>query len=477
MIKITPQGTVFHLRNITALDGDMTDLLKIEGVNTNIRYIDDGQIPKANLEEKEIVISRSKRAGQTTTVKTIINYTRIKRLKKPFKLRVTAESRKSGKRQIRKRDFTYTSTFKQALEDAEKQRVLLLSEAETPVSSEVSAPTSMQTFKEALKKQLKAKKMKYEADNKPYTNKKEKRYSFEKSTPQFSEKWLKPIHNKKLDEITEEDLTSIMAKMRKPDGTPLALRTKRTVYQIVNPVYTWINKQKGFSIDSPAKVEDLKKPDNERQCPYDVEDAEEGEENKDLELLKLQFRKLYYYALDRKGKRTHDQIRGVYIWLMHGRRLNEVLSLKWEHLNLDKNTYKIVGDNNKARKDMDYILTGYQREAIGKPKKKGYVFHAINDAKKALSKETIRNHDVNLFKDGMHKHDLRHCIGGYLINKGTLKEVIGVILGHTQNKSITDRYAKVQKRTANRAILSMLDDLLGACLSKEEIRKTKEGKE
>ena len=62
----------------------MADLLKIDGVNTNIRYIDDGQIPKANLEEKEIVISRGSRKGKLTTMKMIINFTRMKKLPESF---------------------------------------------------------------------------------------------------------------------------------------------------------------------------------------------------------------------------------------------------------------------------------------------------------------------------------------------------------------------------------------------------------
>ncbi len=434
----------------------MADLLKLEGVHQSIRYIDDGQIPHSNLKEEQITISRGSRKGETTIAREIINYTRMKKLTKPFKLRVNVESRKSGRRQVRKRDYTYTSTLNQAVKDAEKQRIDLLEDAERAVIDLPEAITEIPIFKEALDMQLKHKEKEYKAENRPHND---------TSIRQFAGKWLKPLNNKKLDEITKEDLTAIMAKMNRKDGTPLALRTKRTVYQIVNPVYTWINEKPGFNIDSPAHIKKLKKPDNERSCPFEV-DEEEGS----IDELRAQFRKLYYYALDRKGNRTHSQLRGVYVWLMHGRRLNEVLSLKWEHVDRKKNTYKIIGDNNKARKDMEYILTKYQLEAIGKPKKKGYVFPSINDTKKALSKETIRNHDVGLFEEGMHKHDLRHCIGGYLINRGELKEVIGVILGHTQNKSITDRYARVQKRTANRAILSMLDELLGDSLSTEEAK-------
>lgn len=432
----------------------MADLLKIKDVHSSIRYIDDGQIPESNLKKEYIIISRGTKKGKTTTATTIINYTRMKKPKNPFKLRVVAESRKSGKRQIRKRDYTYTSTLNKAVQDAEGKRLLLLQEVEVIVElpKEVA---EMPTFKDALVQQLEHRENEYKAENRPHND---------KNIRQFAEKWLKPINEKKLDKITKADLTAIMAKMNKPDGTPLALRTKRTVYQIVNPVYTWLNEETPFKVDSPAHIKKLKKPDNERTCPFSVEEEEGG-----IDQLRLQFRKLYYYSLDRTGSRSHDQMRGVYIWLMHGRRLNEVLSLKWEHIDLDKKTYKIVMESNKARKDMEYVLTEYQIEAIGKPKKKGWVFPSVNDTKKALSKETIRNHDIGLFEEGMHKHDLRHCIGGYLINKGTLKEVIGVILGHTQNNSITDRYAKVQKRTANKAILSMLDDLLGIQLSKNEM--------
>jgi integrase len=147
-----------------------------------------------------------------------------------------------------------------------------------------------------------------------------------------------------------------------------------------------------------------------------------------------------------------EPFRSMFIWLTHGRRLNEVLSLQWEDINFDNKTYTIKSENNKVRKPMTYKLSDElltTLEQLGN-QTKGYVFHALNDKTKKMNKGTIRNHWEKILKRlGVHlrMHDLRHLIGGTLVSSGKTLEQVASVLGHTST-SVTKRYSKVREEVA-----------------------------
>ncbi|MDR0664904.1 MAG: tyrosine-type recombinase/integrase [Helicobacteraceae bacterium] len=107
----------------------------------------------------------------------------------------------------------------------------------------------------------------------------------------------------------------------------------------------------------------------------------------------------------------HPIFRGVFIFLLHGRRRNEVLSLAWEMIDLDKNIYQIPSAINKARKNMTYRLTPLLLEALRlSPTQTGLTFPSPATGKKIVNtrhiwKDILKKADI---QKPMRLHDLRY---------------------------------------------------------------------
>ena len=89
-----------------------------------------------------------------------------------------------------------------------------------------------------------------------------------------------------------------------------------------------------------------------------------------------------------------------------------------------------------------------------------FVFHALTDNSKQMSKETVRGHWARLLKnaniDHLRIHDLRHIIGSDLVSNNFTLEEVAQVLGHTST-SVTKRYSKVRQEKANEALDSFFD--------------------
>ena len=153
---------------------------------------------------------------------------------------------------------------------------------------------------------------------------------------------------------------------------------------------------------------------------------------------------------------------------MQGRRVNEVLSLKWKDLYVNEKVYAVLAENNKAGKQMEYALDDDLLDIIQNTPHRGeYIFPAIKDPKQKMHNDTLKKHWVHILKKAnlvtidektqrvvpqIRIHDLRHIVGLKLVNAGVSLEVIASVLGHTTT-SITKRYSKVRTETAANAML------------------------
>jgi len=216
-----------------------------------------------------------------------------------------------------------------------------------------------------------------------------------------------------------------------------AERTKRSIYTLVNPIYTYINSSNKikYNIPSPASMEGLEPLENEKEVTETIEG----------------FTKLYNYK--------HEHYQKVFVWLMHGRRFGEVSSLDYKDINLEEGTYTIKAINNKAKVDMTYNLTKWQLATLSEnDPKSGLVFSSMNSSTKQLNSGTITSNHWIL---NCTMHDVRHIIGNTLVSKGVSIEIIGRILGHKPKKNIiTNRYSKVSAKAADEALYDMLEGVL-----------------
>ena len=131
----------------------------------------------------------------------------------------------------------------------------------------------------------------------------------------------------------------------------------------------------------------------------------------------------------------HPIIRGIFAFLLTGRRVNEVLQLKHEHINYKDNTFTIPAENSKNKKEHTFKLLPILLKAIKEQKTTmGRVFpmgrdNTIYHFKKCMSSIGIHN---------MVMHDLRSMVGVVSLRNGADIFSVSKMLSHT-NLSTTQR--------------------------------------
>ncbi len=389
---------------------------------SGLSYVNDGQIITTKIKDNEIISS---------------NIAFIK----PYKIQIRAAKMINGKRNQIKKTITFESIV--TLLDALKQ------------SSKIYEQLMDQLSNSAFQKQDFSSEMLYEDVYQLYLDYKVAQYEaradknsyYRKDTEQFHNKWLKPLLSKPIGMIDEEDIQKATVRIKRAG---LAERTSRKAYQYVNPVFKFFNMKAakfGINIPSPAKQQDLPPLNNERGLDLSIDEIKEV------------FKELRNYPV--------TPVREIFMFLMHGRRFGEVITLEWQDVDLKNNTYTIKALNNKARIDMTYHLS--QRlldslDSIG-VKDDGYVFTKINNKNEHYSENTIRNH----WTQPIVIHQIRNCIGMYLQNELEYGiDIVEAILGHKQNKKVTNRYAKINYTTIGKVVDEMLDDIFDEKIIEED---------
>ena len=255
------------------------------------------------------------------------------------------------------------------------------------------------------------------------TNAKTYRYTNKKHLPH--------IMKKRIDKIRPEHIQQAINDALDAGRAP---RTAKAIQDYSRPVFNYAI-GKGYIEKNPAANVKLPKYDNKRYFEIDEDRA----------------RRLYKAILEYE----EPLYRSIFIWLLHGRRLNEVLSLQWQHINFNAGTYEIVAANNKARRNKVYPLTPLQIEALPKPHRRlGLVFEGKDGGK--IDRVSLRRRHWKRITDragimGMRLHDLRHLFGYMAVNVlGLPLEAVAEVLGHTSTQ-ITQRYANVGLKTVESA--------------------------
>ena len=251
-------------------------------------------------------------------------------------------------------------------------------------------------------------------------------------------KWIKPKLGKKiLTNVTASDLQSIVNAMLKQGMAP---RTAQSIKQVMRPLFKYYA-DKGVIHGNPAALIKIPKFDNTVQLSLTEE-----------EITSL-YKAIKNYPI--------EPFNTLFMWLAEGRRLNELLSLEWQQIDFHNKRYSIVSDNNKAGISMQYGLRANIIEALKSFNQNSpFVFHALKNSAKKMSKETVRGHWAKLLKNAdiehLRIHDLRHIIGNDLVSHNHTLEEIAQVLGHTST-SVTKRYSKVREEKTNEALDSFFD--------------------
>ena len=257
-----------------------------------------------------------------------------------------------------------------------------------------------------------------------------------KSYESFYNIWVRhSIGSQPIQDITREQLQSIVntiLKVRAP-------RTAKTLKEVLNPTFKqYIHL--GILPSNPIELLEFKKF-------YNVKNPDLTDKQ-----IKSLYHEIYAYPI--------EPFRSIFIWLATGRRVNEVLTLKWENINLEKKIFTIAAEDNKAGKEMQYALDEDLIATLKPIKTKGYLFPSIKDKNKKMHNDTLKRHWAKIIENAgledIRIHDLRHIVGLKLVNAGVSLEVIASVLGHTTT-AVTKRYSNVRTKTAAKAMKQFKD--------------------
>ncbi|WP_415396236.1 tyrosine-type recombinase/integrase [Sulfurimonas sp. CS5] len=251
-----------------------------------------------------------------------------------------------------------------------------------------------------------------------------------KSADWFYEKYIPvSLRNKKLTAITSVDFQKIINQMIDEDKKPSYIVT---VKEIFSPLY---KKAMEYGIVDKNITEHLKFPkyDNTR----------------------------YFSLTDDKVKALVTEImnipdnyyRVMFMFLLRGRRSNEVRSLEWEDVDFENKSYVIKDVNNKTRKKNIYLLDDELIEHLKIIKKEsGLLFPSSRTGKKmtAIPKSLWKRIQENVGIT-MRVHDFRHLLGFTLVNNNVPLEHISKALGHSKITT-TQRYSNQKEKMAKDAV-------------------------
>lgn len=145
--------------------------------------------------------------------------------------------------------------------------------------------------------------------------------------------------------------------------------------------------------------------------------------------------------------------RVLFMFLLRGRRSNEVRSLCWEDIDFENKLYTIRDENNKTRKNLTYMLDDELIEHLEFIKAKtGLIFKSRVTSGKltAVPKKlwAAIQKDIGI---KMRVHDFRHLLGFTLVNNNVPLESISRALGHSKITT-TQRYSNQKELMAKQAV-------------------------
>jgi len=183
-------------------------------------------------------------------------------------------------------------------------------------------------------------------------------------------------------------------------------------------------------------------------------------------------KKVILNAVD-KYKRVHKSIMSVYqdnptiramlLFGFYGRRKNEVLSLKWENVDLKHNTFMIPKEESKVGVDLEFSLPDEIKTALEEiatyTGKEGLVFKSPRGGQYTEIRDhiyAIRN-DTGIEEFGFHW--MRNLAVSALSSQGVDAIHLSALLGHTDTHTVK-QYLSLQRKESSGKVQEISRELL-----------------
>ena len=261
----------------------------------------------------------------------------------------------------------------------------------------------------------------------------------------------KPLHDKFIDEIKLDDIQAIVSELTKTKAPATVQLFERTLRVFLK------------DLKAPVTLEwsNLKLPevDNLKKYTLKLDDTKK---------IIACMRAYSGTTVDGETFYVFEEIRNIFTFLLTGRRINEVLGLKYTDINFEDKTFTIPPTRAKGKAELKFNIDDSLLQTI-------YSQARLNniDLNKELPdkilfdycRETPRYHFQKLLTSlGLPKlrlHDIRHMLASTLIQNKVAIADVSVMLGHSSIKTTEKRYANKSPDQATRAT-DALNDIVGS---------------
>jgi integrase len=148
-----------------------------------------------------------------------------------------------------------------------------------------------------------------------------------------------------------------------------------------------------------------------------------------------------------------------------GCRREEILQLRWEHVDLDRGVIKLVATKNGHVRHQPLPATSITRLTAMKSVARGPWVFPGRDSPDQPIRNVLKTMNRAVKRAGIGRHvrihDLRHSVGAQLVQSGTSLPVIAQCLGH-RSMRVTQRYAHIDDGTVRGSLNAMAERLARA---------------
>ena len=240
------------------------------------------------------------------------------------------------------------------------------------------------------------------------------------------------IGQKQVRRITEAEIEDVVNGV-----SGISRRSQKVILEILKPLFSRAIKE-GVVTESPVKIEIRRNAAEEKKIVLGAEEK---------------FKRLHKAINDLY--RDNPKVRAAFLFGLNGRRLSEVLTLRWSDIDLQNATYVVRKENSKVKADMTFSLNGELIEAIKELEARRdseWVFSSNRDPAKRMVRLSQYYEEVGEKSgiEGFHFHLMRNILVSALAGKdGVDVADLSSLLGHTDTNTLR-KYLSLQREQASR---------------------------
>lgn len=261
------------------------------------------------------------------------------------------------------------------------------------------------------------------------------------------------LHNKSVKHITTQDINDMMSRLKKEFAPNTVRGTVSNIKMFLNDCENELVRWDKIKLPSIESVSFKKYNLKDEDCKKIVKVMME------YSLIEIDGNK--YYA--------NKEIRNVFAFLLTGRRIGEILKLKFNDFR--ENEYDVPKEISKIKKTLTFSLDDDLKRAVHEQKE-----ISKNDKLFNVTVITVRRHFHNILNTlgypEIRIHDMRHLIASILVQNETAIEDISVMLGHQTTKYTESVYASKDKKQALRAT-NKFKDMMTSSKDDKRLEKLK----